>query len=227
MTNYFMPTKTPEDWKQLLAKPELHWKTGYSAKSLAYCWEEAQGFPASVKEVFAKSEHSIFHDLEYLVGFPEYDVPLPGGDRASQNDIFVLARNNEQLITIAVEGKVAEHFGPTVEEKLINITEAGQERLEYLLDLLHITETNINGIRYQLLHRTASALIEAERYHAKSALMLVHTFSQDNEHFDDYRAFLKLFEKAGKIGSVTHVSQLNDIQLYTAWVTGEECYLHR
>ena len=211
----------------MLAKPELHWKTGYSAKSLAYCWEEAQGFPASVRTVFAKSEYSVFHDLEYLLGFPEYDVPLPGGERASQNDIFVLARNNEQLITIAVEGKVAEHFGPTVEEKLIDITAGGQERLEYLLDLLHITETNLNGIRYQLLHRTASALIEAERYHAKSALMLVHTFSQENEHFDDYQAFLELYEKSEKVNSITYIGSYNSIELYTGWVTGEKEYLKR
>ena len=161
------------------------------------------------------------------MGFPEYDVPLPGGERASQNDIFVLARNNEQLITIAVEGKVAEHFGPTVEEKLIDITAGGQERLEYLLDLLHITETNLNGIRYQLLHRTASALIEAERYHAKSALMLVHTFSQENEHFDDYQAFLELYEKSEKVNSITYIGSYNSIELYTGWVTGEKEYLKR
>jgi len=26
----------PEDWKPLLAEPEKHWRTGYSAKTLAY-----------------------------------------------------------------------------------------------------------------------------------------------------------------------------------------------
>ena len=48
MEKFFIPAKSPIDWKQLLAEPEKHWKTGYSAKALAYCWQEAQGFPESV-----------------------------------------------------------------------------------------------------------------------------------------------------------------------------------
>ncbi|MFA7012304.1 MAG: hypothetical protein WC202_05045, partial [Desulfobacterales bacterium] len=47
---------------------------------------------------------------------PEHKVPLPGGSRSSQNDIWVLARSKGQLISIAVEGKVSETFGPTVQE---------------------------------------------------------------------------------------------------------------
>ena len=47
MNDIFIPTKKPEDWKQFLAKEE-HWETGYSAKTLAHCWEAAKGFPKEI-----------------------------------------------------------------------------------------------------------------------------------------------------------------------------------
>jgi len=52
------------------------------------------------------------------------------------------------------------------------------ERLEFLINLLEINNKDISNIRYQLLHRTASALIAAERFCAPHALMLVHSISQ-------------------------------------------------
>jgi hypothetical protein len=44
----FRSINNPEDWRQLLAKPNGHWKTGCSAKALAYCWQEAKDFPPEV-----------------------------------------------------------------------------------------------------------------------------------------------------------------------------------
>ena len=89
MPRFFAPADEPEDWKRLLAKPDLHWKTGYSARSLAYSWTEAGGFPKEVQTVFDESEIECLHDLEFLIGIQEHEVPLPGGHRPSQNDVFV------------------------------------------------------------------------------------------------------------------------------------------
>jgi len=44
---FFYPIKRPEEWQQLLARPDKHWRTGYSAKALAYCWQEAGDFEKS------------------------------------------------------------------------------------------------------------------------------------------------------------------------------------
>jgi hypothetical protein len=52
MNKFYIPTKGPLSWKELLADPEKQWRTGYSARSLAYCWEVAQGFSKSVVDVF-------------------------------------------------------------------------------------------------------------------------------------------------------------------------------
>ena len=77
MSNFYIPSKGPESWKEFLAEPDKQWKSGYSAKSLAYCWEEAQGFPKSVLKVIKDSEYSLFHNIEFLLGIPEHKVPLP------------------------------------------------------------------------------------------------------------------------------------------------------
>lgn len=116
MNKIFIPANKPEDWIPLLAKRERDWKTGHSAKALAYCWDEANDFPDEVKGAFENSNIPLFKNAKLLMAFPEYKVPLPGGKAASQNDIFILARGNDQLISITVEGKVSEPFDQTITE---------------------------------------------------------------------------------------------------------------
>ena len=184
MTYFYSPADNATDWQQLLTKPTLHWKTGCSAKSLAYSWTEAQGFPQEVSRAFMDSGIPVLNDIQFLLGYPEYDVPLPGGKRPSQNDVFVIASCPEGLVTIAVEGKVSESFDLPIGERFVAITPGQIERLSFLKKLLGLPE-QIDHIRYQLLHRTASAVIEAQRFGASHAIMLVHSFSQSLEHFKD------------------------------------------
>jgi uncharacterized protein DUF6946 len=177
MTNFFAPADRADDWQQLLAKPNLHWKTGYSAKSLAYRWTEANGFPAEVAVVLSSASDESIRDLEFLLGFPENDVDLPGGKRPSQNFVFVLAKSARGLVTIAVEGRVSEPFDLPIKERFTHPTPGQIERLEFLCNLLDLEINEIGYIRYQLLHRFASALIEASRFGASQAIMLVHSFT--------------------------------------------------
>src|SRR5690348_11685117 len=86
-------TTGPDDWKSLLADPEKHWKMGYSARALAHCWEASDGFPPEIQACFSASGEPLLESLAPLIAVPEFKVPLPGGERASQNDIFVLARS--------------------------------------------------------------------------------------------------------------------------------------
>ena len=162
------------------------------------------------------------------MAFPEFQVPLPGGARPSQNDIFVLAKGNDQLVSIAVEGKVSEPFGNTISEWRKDGSKEKHERLKFLLKELELEDNEeINAIRYQLLHRTASALIEAKRFGAPNALMLVHSFSQskDNECFEDYSRFLDLFNLEAKPDSLLFAKTIEGINLYLCWVEGNPKYL--
>ena len=192
-SKFFIPSTGPEDWRRFLSDPDRHWRSGYSARALAHSWEESGDFPREVKQVFSGCDFSILKDIELLVAFPEYKVPLPGGKAPSQNDLFALGRSQGKLIAITVEGKVSEPFDKTVCEWLEGASRGKQCRLEYLCGLLEIEIDSVEKIRYQLLHRTASALLLAERFNASAALMLVHSFSQKHEWFEDYQEFLELF----------------------------------
>ena len=193
MTKFFIPSGGPEAWKNFLAEPEKQWKTGFSAKSLAYCWEEAKGFPKEVRSALDSSEVPTLRNLDLLMAFPEHQVPLLGGRRPSQNDIFVLGRASDGLVSITVEGKVDEPFGPTLREWSRPSSEGKRKRLGYLSGVLGKDFSDCPDIRYQLIHRTASAMILAEAFFAKTAVMLVHSFSRKDSWFEDYAEFIALF----------------------------------
>ena len=149
----------------------------------------------------------------------------PKGGRPSQNDLFILAKSQDELISMAVEGKVAEPFGPLMSEWIEDASPGKSERLEFLISLLEINNKDISNIRYQLLHRTASALIEANRFSTANALMLVHSFSQEHKWFEDYAAFAGLYGIEAELNKVHYVGKVNGKDLYLGWVVGEREYL--
>jgi hypothetical protein len=227
MSRIYVPTTGVESWQALLADPVKHWKTGYSAKSLAYSWEEAQGFPGEIKDLFASDPDLGLKGLEMLLAIPEHKVPLPGGRTQSQNDVFALGKVNGHLVSIAIEGKVSEPFGPTVGEWLVGASSGKYERLSYLKEVLGLSCEIDPDVRYQLLHRTASAIIEAKRFNAPKAVMVVHSFSQTNEWFEDYTNFLKLFGVVAQVGELVCVGVRDGVELCLGWAKGAEGYLEK
>jgi len=219
----FVPATSPEDWKQFLAEPEKQWKSGYSAPSLAYCWQEAGGMPPEIISVLGQV--SSLKNLKTIFAIPEHKVPLPGGSRASQNDVWVLGESSAGLISIAVEGKVSEPFGPTVGEWFKNKTTGKEKRLQFLCNELGFDFSPPPKVRYQLLHRTVSAILEAKRFRTNEAVMVVHTFSTTDEWLEDFQYFLSLFGLKAGVNQAVSVKLENEINLSLAWVHGSESYL--
>jgi hypothetical protein len=81
----YVPTKGPDSWREFLAQPEMQWETGYSAKTMAHCWEDKTGFPSEFNKVLIDSGL----DLDLLLAIPEYKVYLDTKKAPSQNDLFV------------------------------------------------------------------------------------------------------------------------------------------
>ncbi|WP_409274981.1 DUF6946 family protein [Neobacillus sp. SCS-31] len=222
MGKYFVPTKGVESWRELLANPDTQWKEGCSAYELAHCWEYADNLPSCVVRVFKSSNIPLFQDVKVLYGFPEYKVSLQGRGKISHNDLYLLAKANNELMTIMVEGKVFEPFGDKMVAAWKGDTpsDGKTKRLASLLGLLNLKEEGVGEIRYQLLHRTASAIIEAENVNAKNALMLVHSFSDEGKWFDDYAKFVKLFNLEPLMDAVVGPVIVNEVNLYFGWVKG-------
>jgi hypothetical protein len=223
MKRIYIPTSSPNDWRRFLAEPDMQWRAGYSARELAECWEHADGFPPGFKSLFTKSPIPALRELELLLAIPEFKVELPPErTHPSQNDLFVLARTTDgQLVVIMVEGKVAETFGPTLETWLMECTPGKLERLEFLCKTLGLKKEPPPLIRYQLLHRTVSAILTAREFNATYALMIVHSFSPVHAWLEDYQAFLGLFDAKGDAEQLTEIQGHKHPRLYTGWVSDQ------
>ena len=101
------------------------------------------------------------------------DLRTPG--EPSHTDILAFVKSYCGYAVIAVEGKVAEPFDELV--SAWNDSPGKAYRLERLCASLGLSVDAVGDIRYQLLHRTVSAIHEAQRYRTERAIMLVHSFS--------------------------------------------------
>lgn len=218
-------TSGPQDWQALLADPIKHWKSGYSARTLAHSWEAADGLPPEVDLPFTQSTEPLLANLTPLLAIPEFKVPLPCGVHASQNDIFVLARSASGPVSIMVEGKVNEPFGPTLDEWRSDASSGKEERLSFLLHKLGLSTIPSGSSRYQLLHRAASAIITGEQYRAVASVLLIHSFSHQLAGWSDYQSFTRLFGIEAEMGSLQRLGNDSSIPLFGVWVVGNPLFL--
>jgi hypothetical protein len=222
MKRLFVPTNSAEDWKPLLAKPDRHWKAGYSAMTAALAWEAAgDRLPPEIQTMLDAGPPAL-QGLELLAAFPEWPVALPGGLTSSQTDVLAVARNNAGVVVLAVEAKVDEAFGPTLAEKRAEATGGQSERLDYLHRELELRETLADTIRYQLVHRSVSALLMARAFHAQAAIMLVHSFSPTGRWKDDFDAFAAALGTTGTKGQLLAVPTVQGPPLYIGWCPGDQ-----
>jgi len=70
-------------------------------------------------------------------------------------------------------------------------------------------------------------LLEAKRFNASNALMLVHSFSQTDEWFEDYALLAALFGIDEKFNRIHFAGRIGDSQLYLDWVKGDPKYLEK
>jgi hypothetical protein len=164
---YSIPIEDAEEIIPRLARGIDHWKKNFSAYELAHAWFQRDGFPPLVREALNCCEHT--RDAELLEGIFERQTDLGSRGSSSQTDLLCLARTHDARFIVAVEGKVAEGFGETVATWLKANTRTDVGRRHRLKGLLKtfgncITESVLPGLRYQLLHRTASAIYEARRF---------------------------------------------------------------
>ena len=227
MPYVYIPARSADDWQQFLADPDKQWRTGFSARATAHAWQEAEGFPEEITALLASAKDDNLRDAELLLAIPEHKVYFPPTrGHPSQNDVFALAKaSNGQLISIAVEAKVSEPFDRTVDDWFGKPTPGKEERLEFLKRKFGIDGKQIGHIRYQLMHRLASALLEAERFNAKYAVLVIHSFSQSDEWFEDYADFVSLYGQVAVVGKLARLNVGTETRVYAGWARGRAKYL--
>ena len=226
MKRIFIPTKTGSDWQRLLAKPVLQWKKGKSAMTAAASWEGASdAFPAEIAAILKSSLVEDLDGLKLLAAIPEWEVPLEGGETSSHTDVLALARNDRGLCVIAVEAKVDEDFGPLLKDKRAEDSSGQHDRLTYLHSVLGVSSLDDN-IRYQLLHRTASAILTAREFHAHVAVMLVQSFGRRASLREDFDSFCRSLGAQDLPGGMKVVRSFSQPSLFLGWCNGDHKFLN-
>jgi hypothetical protein len=232
MPRVYVPSLGPTDWRRMLADPGKQWKRGNSALELAVAWEAARNSSRGLPPEVAASLDTVdsLRASEVLLCLPEHQVHLEGGGHPSQNDLWALLRTATGNASLAVEAKAGEPLDKLVRDWLPEKDQRSgkPQRLAALQSIVGIKGADVSSIRYQLLHRAASALLEARRFRAESAILIVQSFNRraDEESWQDFGRFSQLLGAPLAEGTLQATTVLTPIPLYIGWVTsrpaGEE-----
>ncbi len=198
----------------MLARPG-HWKKGRSACEVAKSWFAAGDVPPAVRAVLATD--SACGDVRLVEAFFEKRTELDSLGRPSQTDVLALLSTRSGYSVLGVEGKVDETFGPTIGEW--DDGSSGKKlRLARLIDRVGLRESSAAPLRYQLLHRTVATLLEADRYGAKDAYMVVQSFSSERAGFCDFQAFAEaLGIPIEKPGMTSQLLDCRGVRIRIGW----------
>ncbi|MBV6523096.1 MAG: hypothetical protein MNPFHGCM_03263 [Gemmatimonadaceae bacterium] len=216
----YIPTAGISAWRARLADPDGHWVRGRSAFETAVVWERGSVTERGLDSRLATllDQASELRGAQLVASFPEHKVSLPGGSRASQNDVWAILRSDAGLASLAVEGKAGESFAETIADWRSDDSAGKSTRLTFLAKALGLSEPVNPALRYQLLHRTASAVLEAGRIGARTAAMVVLSFAPDDRSKEDFLAFATSLGATGAIGKLARARSTSGCVLYLGWL---------
>jgi hypothetical protein len=212
------PLSKPEDVVRLLGKQEMHWKEKHSAYETAHSWFEAQDLPEAIRAILETDP--IYADARLLKAFFEKKTALDElGRGPSQTDVLAILQISSGHAVVGVEGKVNEPFGDHVFQ-WNDGSPSKTSRLSALTKRLGLETNVVGGLRYQLVHRTVAALLEAQTIGAREAAMVVQSFSPDSVRagFGDFQVFgAALGTPIVDPGTLSPPIDLDGIQLRLGW----------
>lgn len=209
--------KRPEDVVPHLGKP-THWKDGRSAKLLAERWFGASDILPVVRALLDQAEDLV--DAEFLDAWLERETDLRDGrGTPTQTDLLALLGLQRQLAVLGIEAKVDETFGPLVREWIGDADGGGKaERLKHLCGLLRVKPEDVGDLRYQLLHRTAAVILEAQRFRTDRAILIVQSFCPRRSGLADAALFYERIGMAGlQAGVLIGARRFGGVDLSVGW----------
>ena len=207
-------------WRAGLADPHLHWKRTKSAWEMAVSWESRRNSQSGVPDEVhaALHAHAEFRNPTLLIGIVEHRVALDTPKTPSQNDLWCMLLTDAGQVSVAIEAKAGEEFDKRLEDWLRSEGSGKEHRLAFLCDVLGISSKPGTGLRYQLFHRAASAVLEAQRWRVGKALMMVQSFKESASSWQDYVDFASLLGLQVARNTVSGPAQAKGAELYLVWV---------
>jgi hypothetical protein len=211
------PLRLLEDWRQ--QHPVSNWKRGYSAMSMALVWRDADGVPATLRAALQETPLAAF---EMRRGVVEHKTQVPGEGFPSVTDLMVFGSVGDVDVILGVEGKVDESFGPLVRDWSRGAGPNKRLRLAGLCDGLDLSVDAVQGLRYQLLHRTWSALATARDAGATHAVLCIHSLQGRRPTGGNWRDYVRFVQAMG-VGlhgpGPVEVGTRMGVRLWVVWVT--------
>jgi len=188
-----------------------------SAARLTTKWREADGFPTEVARLLRS--HEATASAAMLLAIPEHHVRLAGGARAAQTDLWVLARTPRGLLSIVVDAGRGDADDGTAREW--HTAESHEKTTMALRSLLEIDRESELAIGHRLFHRTACALLEARRFFASGAAVIIHSVGATRRTFLEFQGFVALLGgRLSRPGELAAVPPREGIALYFGWAEG-------
>ena len=200
-----------QDGWRTLAPPQQpnQWMDGHSAKELAKLWFHS-GTPLFTPEPFVALFNSEceFRGLIIEEGICEVVTAIDAfGGKHRHHDQILIGRVGGRRTVVGVEAKGKEEFGPVIQEYLEDPKGGARPgsnvraRIELLANAIFgKPATEIDSLRYQLLHAFAGTIIEAKRQNAVQAVFMVCEFVRQGSdpmkrerNHRDFEAFIKAF----------------------------------
>ncbi len=209
-------------WRERLADTDRQWKRGFSALETAVSWELASGgesgLPAPIDKLFRETSRG---EPVLMFAVAEHKVDLPGGDAASQCDVWAVVNTLAGMLSLTVEAKANEAFGDEVLEKWLMAggTErsAHNRRIRWDYVRSHLPQSDaFLQVRYQLLHRCAASVIEAKRLGFQHAAFVVQAFNTPAKSFQDYADFCQALKIPAVRGGMA-TTAVDGISLGVGW----------
>jgi hypothetical protein len=221
----YAPTAGLATWKNGLADPDTQWVRTKAAFETAVFWECGAMQPRGLHPhliALLEQEQSL-EGCELIASFPGHRVHLPDGIPASQTDVWAVVRTYVGLVSLAIEGRAGEGFAETVGEWRKDALAEKDTRMAFLCDQLGLTKPPTDEIRYQLLHRTVSALLEAERVDAAIAAMIIVSFTDDPRSKDDFGVFTSCLGGPVSPGQIRRMPSVQHRPLFLGWLDAKLC----
>lgn len=223
MNRINVATRGIYNWRERLANPAKHWRRTCSAMEAAVSWELASRTPSGLPDPILQLMECQYGDPTLLLAVAEQQVSLPGGKSDSQNDVWALVKTSAGIVSLTVEAKAREPFGKhtlatwLIERESERSRNNRRERWAFLYSHLPVVSADVYArVPYQLLHRCASAVIEARRFGLKHAACIIQAFKTPDERFVQYAAFCNAMGLTAARGQI-RTTLVGDIELAIGW----------
>jgi hypothetical protein len=205
---FYIPATDAETWQQRLAAIEEAQGQKPHAPHLLRSWQQADGYPLEIRNLFRGSHHEAFRNSELLLAIPALEA----------GDVFALVRSDAQLAAVLVEQSAPGPEDPLVSEWVQRSGEMREQELKTLCETVGIAVERVGAIRYRFLHSTAAVLCLARRFCATTALMLLHCTEPSADNFEDFAALTGLFGLKAVPNRIVFAGDINRVRFFLAWV---------